>query len=166
MCDRVAYVNHDIDDAIRAGLISADDLPRDCVAVLGETPSQRITTMVSAVINQTLHDGAVGERIEMEDEVREATDELKNWMFKHVYLPKTANETPRVRRVITALFERFMEEPSLMRGDEGGFDAAQWQQLAVADQARRVCDYVAGMTDRFASKTYADLFLPSSWRGV
>ena len=167
MCDRVAYVNHDIDDAIRAGLIRAEDLPRDCVAVLGESQSQRITTMVSAIIEQSLQDGAVKEILEMEDEVREATDHLKNWMFDNVYLKKTAIETPKVRLLINALFDRFMKDPHLMRRDEAGAHSDdEWANLSREEQARCVCDYVAGMTDRFASQTYADLFLPSSWRGV
>lgn len=167
MCDRVAYVNHDIDDAIRAGLIVANDLPKDCVALLGNSQGTRITTMVRAIIQESHENGAVKERIEMEDEVREATDKLKNWMFDNVYLKKTAVETPRVRLVINALFDRFMKEPQLMRGDESRFDFdKEWEGLPVEDQARCVCDYVAGMTDRYASQTYADLFLPSSWRGV
>lgn len=167
MCDRVAYVNHDIDDSIRAGLIRADDLPRDCVAVLGDSQAQRITTMVSAIISESLEDGLVKERIEMESEVREATDKLKNWMFDNVYLKKTAVETPRVRLVVNSLFDRFMKEPNLMRGEESRVDPdKEWDGLTLEEQARCVCDYVAGMTDRFASQTYADLFLPSSWRGV
>ncbi len=167
MCDRVAYVNHDIDDAIRAGLIRDSDLPQDCVELLGKTQSERITTMVGAIINQSLQDGQVKPVLEMEDEVREATDKLKNWMFDNVYLKKTAIETPKVRLLINALFERFMKDPQLMRGDESRFNFdREWDGLSIEDQARCVCDYVAGMTDRFASQTYADLFLPSSWRGV
>jgi dGTPase len=167
MCDRVAYVNHDIDDAIRAGLIRADDLPRDCVELLGNSQSARITTMVGAIINQSRRDGAVKECIEMQDDVREATDKLKNWMFDNVYLKKTAIETPRVRLVLNSLFDRFMKEPHLMRRDEAQVDPdKEWEALSLEEQARCVCDYVAGMTDRFASQTYADLFLPSSWRGV
>ena len=167
MCDRVAYVNHDIDDAIRAGLIRDEDLPRDCVEVLGTTAAQRITAMVGAIIRASLEEGAVKPVIEMEEEIREATDRLKNWMFDNVYLKKTAIETPRVRLVVNALFDKFMKQPQLMRGDEAAaLSPDEWEQIAVEDQARRVCDYVAGMTDRFASQMYADLFLPSSWRGV
>jgi dGTPase len=167
MCDRVAYVNHDIDDAIRAGMIHLEDLPKDCIALLGKTHSERITKMVGAIIMESLQGGEVGEMIEMESEVREATDTLKNWMFDHVYLRKTAIETPRVRRVINALFDKFMAEPHLMRGEDANVDTnSGWSELSVEEQARCVCDYIAGMTDRFASQAYADLFLPSSWRGV
>jgi dGTPase len=167
MCDRVAYVNHDIDDAIRAGLIRNEDLPRDCLDVLGRTQSERITTMVNAIVEQSLDGGEVKEHIEMRDEVREATDNLKNWMFANVYLPKTATETPKVRIVITALFDRFMKEPELMRHSDSNLSSdGNWEKLCAEDRARCVCDYIAGMTDRFASETYTNLFLPSSWRGV
>lgn len=164
MCDRIAYVNHDIDDAIRAGMMSAEDLPQDIIAILGEDSSKRITAMVGAVISAST-EIIDGERrakahIEMDDEIREATDELKNWMFKNVYMRKTAIETPKVRLVVMALFERFMEQPQLMHG------ATDYDGLTTPELARIACDYVAGMTDRYASQVYADLFLPASWRGV
>jgi dGTPase len=184
ICDRVAYVNHDVDDAIRAGLIRAEDLPRDCVAVLGERHAQRITTMVNAIIESSSklspgEDGMVrrvADRITMRDDVMQATDALKNWMFDHVYNHDTVDETPRVRTVIGALFERFMEQPHLMDSEysehplpyraspiESGYAAESLPRQVLA---RHVCDYIAGMTDRFASQSYAQLFMPSSWRGV
>jgi dGTPase len=175
ICDRVAYVNHDIDDAIRAGLISQTELPRECLEVLGATHSERITAMVKAIIlgsSDTHSDGQstlrhVREQIAMTPEVSHATDCLKNWMFDHVYKIESVDETPRVRRVILALFERFMEQPQLMRGDYANLcPAAGWGALSQPQLARCVCDYIAGMTDRFASQTYAAMFMPSSWRGV
>jgi dGTPase len=176
ICDRVAYVNHDIDDAIRAGVIKTDDLPRECVAVLGERHAQRITTMVCAIIaassEMVVIDGKTVrvalERIAMSDEVMDATDRLKNWMFENVYQLDMVDETPRVRTVIHALFERFMAEPQLMRGGYTNTPVVDYadSELPRETLARAVCDYVAGMTDRFASQIYAQLFLPSSWRGV
>jgi dGTPase len=171
MCDRVAYVNHDIDDAIRAGLIRAADLPLECVQVLGADHSARITAMVRAIIEASTESSG-GERrvkaqIEMREEVREATDALKNWMFENVYLHKTATETPKVRLVVMSLFDRFMAEPQRMKGEYARLcPDGDWQALPPAERARCVCDYVAGMTDRFASQMYAELFLPASWRGV
>ena len=167
ICDRVAYVNHDIDDAIRAGLISRSDLPPRCLQVFGETHGARITTMVLAIIEASseLRDGkrVAKERIEMESRVLQATDELKNWMFSHVYLLESVDETPRVARVIRDLFDAFMDKPQLMRGE---YAERCSPDSSVEERARGVCDYVAGMTDRFASATYARLFLPSSWAGA
>ncbi len=167
ICDRVAYVNHDIDDAIRAGLIGRQDLPARCVQVLGGSHGQRITTMVLAIIEASseIQDGhrVARESIAMEDSVRQATDELKNWMFEHVYLLESVDETPRVQRVIQDLFEAFMDKPELMRGE---YAERSTGGSSVEECARGVCDYIAGMTDRFASATYARLFLPSSWAGA
>jgi dGTPase len=175
ICDRVAYVNHDIDDAIRAGLIHENELPRECLQVLGATHSERITAMVKAIIcgsSDAERDGQstsrrVREQIAMTPEVSHATDCLKNWMFDHVYKIESVDETPRVRRVILALFEKLMEQPHLMRGEYANLcPAAGWGTLSQPQLARCVCDYIAGMTDRFASQTYAQMFMPSSWRGV
>ena len=205
ICDRVAYVNHDIDDAIRAGLISRDELPRDCIALLGGSHAGRITTMINAIIeasseicaevtaniatanveieniemsNVEHSKGAnftnnsnvesivskrcVREEIRMTPDVSQATDRLKDWMFSHVYKLESVDETPRVRRVLVALFEKFMDEPNWMRG----MNVEGWENWTQPQRARLVCDYIAGMTDRYASQTYAQLFLPSSWRGV
>ncbi|HVF85669.1 MAG TPA: deoxyguanosinetriphosphate triphosphohydrolase [Abditibacteriaceae bacterium] len=168
ICDRVAYVNHDIDDATRAGLIRAEDLPSDCIEVLGDTHARRITTMIGAIIQASSEieysNGApvrlVREQIAMNDQVMHATDKLKNWMFEHVYHLKSVDETRRVQCVIGALFERFMDEPELMKNMSVPQNAMQ------PERARIVCDYIAGMTDRFASQTYLQLFMPSSWRGA
>ncbi len=172
ICDRVAYVNHDIDDATRAGLIRASDLPRDCVEILGDTHAKRITTMIGAIIqassdieySMSTESGEkvrrVRERISMNTDVMHATDRLKDWMFEHVYKLESVDETPRVTRVIEALFDKFMDEPTLMRNTSVPQNATQ------PERARIVCDYISGMTDRFASQTYLQLFMPSSWRGA
>src|SRR5690606_16680607 len=169
ICDRVAYVNHDIADAIRAGLIKADEIPRDCVEILGERHSQRITTMVQAIVvssSELLPSGerSTLDRIAMRDDVMEATDRLKDWMFHRVYHLDTVDETPRARVVIFALFDKFMEQPELMQGDFAAL--CDYSTLSTPARARCVCDYIAGMTDRFAAETFARFFMPSSWRGV
>jgi dGTPase len=170
ICDRVAYVNHDIDDAIRAGFIELADLPHDCLNVLGERHSQRIATMVAAIIDASsdLVNGQreVRDRIAMRDDVMYATDLLKNWMFDHVYLVNSADEEPRVYHVIHKLFDYYMENPCKMRGMVCPILSGDWRELETASLARYVCDYIAGMTDRFASQTFAEIFLPSSWRGA
>jgi dGTPase len=169
ICDRVAYVNHDIDDAIRAGLLRQEDLPRDCVDVLGERHSQRITTMVQAIVESSSEVTASGERstldrIAMRDDVMQATDALKDWMFAHIYQLEAVDETPRARVVILALFDKFMAQPELMQGDYA--ELCDTQGGSTPALARGVCDYIAGMTDRFAAESFARFVMPSSWRGV
>jgi dGTPase len=174
ICDRVAYVNHDIDDAIRAGFIQPEQLPRECLDVLGERHSQRITTMVRAIIDASseLVAGQNGshreakDRIAMRDDVMHATDKLKNWMFDNVYLVNSGDEEPRVYHVIHKLFEYYMEHPHNMRGTLCPTESGLWNDVDSPMLARCVCDYIAGMTDRFASHTFAQIFLPSSWRGA
>ena len=163
ICDRVAYVNHDIDDAVRAGIISPADLPREFIDILGERGAARITRMVYAVVDASSeivngHREAL-ERIAMSDEVMQATDGLKNWMFQHVYLLGSEEEEPRVHHVVSNLFDYFMNHPERM--SEAPCPKNTWGELSQSELARVVCDFVAGMTDRFASQTFSDLFLPS-----
>jgi dGTPase len=179
ICDRVAYVNHDIDDAIRAGLLSTDDLPDECLRVLGRGHAQRITTMVNAIIEASseLQNGErrAKEQITMREDITHATDCLKDWMFSNIYKLEGVDETRRVKNVIISLFECFMNDPQKMRGP-GGLpyldvvsthnEEISGAQLSQSELARHVCDFIAGMTDRFASQTYAQMFMPSSWRGV
>ena len=164
ICDRVAYVNHDIDDAIRAGVIKHEDLPREYLEVLGERHASRITTMVSAIIDASseMVNGRRGaaDRIAMRDDVMQATDALKNWMFAQVYLPNSADEEPKVYHVISNLFDYYMHHPDKMSGTPCPCDS--WGEVDQAKLARCVCDFVAGMTDRFASQTFADVFMPSN----
>lgn len=167
ICDRVAYVNHDIDDAIRAGIISENDLPPECLEVLGTRHSSRITTMVKAIIeasSEVLPSGERGvlDRIAMQDDVMLATDRLKDWMFENVYKLDVVDQTPRARVVIDSLFDKFMTEPQLMQGEI----AVACEGMSTPDLARCVCDYIAGMTDRFAAHAFAEFFMPASWHGV
>ncbi|RYG59745.1 deoxyguanosinetriphosphate triphosphohydrolase, partial [bacterium] len=150
ICDRVAYVNHDIDDALRAGFIKFEDLPKDCLEVLGQRHAQRITKMVSAIIDASSEvvDGArqAKDRIAMSDDVMEATDKLKTWMFDNVYLVNTHDEEPKVYHVINKLFDQFMANPSQMSGTPCPAPGGKWDELPAEALARCVCDYVAGMT--------------------
>ena len=169
ICDRVAYVNHDIDDALRAGWIEPQQLPRECLDVLGQSHAQRIATMVSAIIeasSETESGARECRRIAMRDDVMEATDALKTWMFDHVYLVNSADEEPRVYHVINHLFDYYMANPGEMHSTLCPVQSGTWSELNHEQLARCVCDYVAGMTDRFASQTFAEIFLPASWRGA
>jgi len=152
--DRIAYINHDIDDALRAGLITAEMLPPACLTALGRTHGQRITTMVTDVVSHSQEaDVAMGE------EVTEATNCLKDFLYANVYQrPGLAGENVRVERTIHSLFDLYMERPEEF---PGGSEAARGGVRALA---RAVCDHLAGMTDRFASQQLAAHFLPRPWR--
>ena len=143
--DRVAYINHDIDDALRAGVIDRADLPAEEIATLGDTGSERIETLVRDLID---HSAAVGDDIVQGDEVGGAMLRLRAFMFEHVYLAADAQrERPRIERLLRTLFDHY---------------AAELPPAVVADagEHERVVDYLAGMTDRFAIRALADLELP------
>jgi dGTPase len=150
--DRIAYVNHDIDDAMRAGLITAESLPSQCVAVLGSTHAQRIASMVADVVQHSEGQPA----ITMGARVRHATDCLKDFLFDQVYQAGSAGEVERVERVLRSLFRFYMEQPAQV---PGGAEAAGHPRRL----ARLVCDYLAGMTDRFAAQQFLQFSLPRRW---
>jgi dGTPase len=132
--DRIAYVNHDIDDALRYGLLTEDDLPAGEIALLGATGAERIDTLVHDLVESS---EAAGDVVQGE-EVGEAMLSLRSFMFERVYLgPQVAPEHERVRRVLRAIFDALVEDPELLPpGDD--------------DVPTRITDYVSGMTDRFA----------------
>ena len=154
--DRIAYVNHDIDDAVRAGLITPRSLPPECMEVLGETHSQRITTMVADIISHS--EGRA--EVWMGERVQNATNRLKDFLFERVYQTEAAGggEAERVRRVIEGLFRFYMAHPEEVPDGRPAAEAGA-EQLA-----RRVCDYLAGMTDRFAAQQFQQHFVPRRWR--
>jgi dGTPase len=144
LVDRIAYINHDIDDAIRAGVIAGRDLPAEEIAVLGPDGSTRIDTLVLDLVE---HSAAAGDIVQGE-EVGGAMDRLRTFMFDRVYLgPVAQSETARIERMLHALFDHYVEElpPALCEG---------------ATDAERVTDWLAGMTDRFAVRAFSDLSVP------
>jgi dGTPase len=153
VADIIAYVNHDIDDAIRAGILRADDLPRGPAAVLGTSSSQRIGRMVTDVILETLKAGL--SEIRMSDEILQATLDLRTFLFSTVYENDLATaEFGKASSILGGLWEKVRQRPADFL-DEGtmareGLDAA----------AR---DFLAGMTDRYAIRLYEDLFIPRPW---
>jgi dGTPase len=149
--DRLGYVNHDIDDAIRAGLITDDDLPGGVTAVLGHSHGERIETLVSDIVEAT---GDAPE-VRMSPDVFAALDELRQFMFDRVYLrEEAAAEQEKAIGVIRALFSYYLEHPDEVPEEYAG---------APGTDADRVADYIAGMTDRYALTTYERLFLPQGW---
>ena len=139
--DRIAYINHDIDDALRAGVLLRENLPTEEIALLGSTGPRRIDTLVLDLVERSEQAGD----IEQGEEVGEAMDRLRDFMFARVYLgPVARAEHGRIRRVLSELFDHHVEHPP---------------EAVVADAtpAERVTDYLAGMTDRFALRAHAEL---------
>jgi dGTPase len=145
LVDRIAYVNHDIEDAVRAGALSADDLPAAELEVLGATGSERLTTLIGDIVETSRS----SERIAQSPPVSQAFLRLRKFMFDRVYLgPSAREEAERAKGVVTALFHWLLEHPEqLPAGGE-------------TDPVSRVADYVAGMTDRFALRLYRETFMP------
>lgn len=150
IADRVAYLNHDIDDAIRAGILKAEDIPLVFRKTFGETSSERIASMVMDIIQNS-----DGKRvISMSSPYSKRTDELKDFMFERVYWnPEVSGEENRKAHIIvTHLFNAYLQNPSEMDPE---VSAENWD---IDKRARKACDFVAGMTDRYAMTFYASLF--------
>ena len=149
--DIIAYVNHDIDDGVRAGIISNDDIPRDIRKTLGKTGSDRIDRMVRDVIAATL--ACDYDAISMSPEIYESLEALRTFMFENMYLtPAVRTEFEKAQKMLIALFEYITAHP-----DEF-FDGASDESVD-----RLAIDFVAGMTDRYAINLYTRLFLPKPW---
>jgi len=153
LVDRVAYINHDIDDALRAGILRPDDLPAAQIELLGETGSARIDTLVRDIVERS---GEVGDIVQSE-EIGGAMLRLRKFMFDRVYLgPRAREEHERVREAMRVLFEHYLTHP-----DEVPSTAPD------AGERQRVVDYLAGMTDRYCIAKYAELTAPAEdvqWR--
>lgn len=153
--DRIAYINHDIDDACRAEIMSLDDIPKDIVSVLGNGHSERINTMVSSLISAS-QDSDV---IRMTDEVGQATNELRDFLFRNVYNnPIAKSEDEKAKNLLRALFDYFERRPEKM--PEHFFVNVETDGVK-----RCVCDFISCMTDRYAIDLYKQLFIPSVWTG-
>jgi dGTPase len=149
--DIIAYVNHDIDDGIRAGIITEADIPKDIRDTLGRTGSMRIDRMVRDVITATL--ARDYESIAMSPEVLESLEALRKHMFENMYLtPTVRDEFVKAQRMLTALFEHVMANPGEYLQQDG---EEPLERLAI--------DFLAGMTDRYAMNLYAKVFLPRPW---
>jgi dGTPase len=151
--DRVAYINHDIDDAVRAGLLREQDLPSEPISVLGDTGSRRIDALVHDMVEHSERAG----QIVQGPAAGSAMDDLRTFMFEHVYLgPAVRVEHAKITRVLRTLFEHYCEHPENLP-DGGGAGAA--------DLAQRITDYLAGMTDRYCIRAYTDLEVPRAFAG-
>ena len=149
--DRIAYVNHDVDDAVRAGVIGQDELPARAVEVLGSTHSARINTLVTDLVERS----ARGPEIGLSDDVFRALDGLREFLFDNVYLRDEArSEQDKAISMVRSLFAHYLDHPE---------EVPQEYHRAPGDPPTRVADYIAGMTDRYALRIYEQLFLPQRW---
>jgi dGTPase len=150
--DRIAYINHDIDDAIRAGIIK--EIPGDCAEALGSTHSARINTMIKDVVEASYNEPF----IKMSSAIEDMTENLRQFMFQNVYLGSEAKEEEKkAENMIRLLFQYFTDNPTEM-----GQDAERNVKLYGTKQA--VTDYIAGMTDIFAVNTFRNIFIPKGWQ--
>ena len=150
--DHIAFLNHDIEDAITAGVLSPEAIPADAVRVLGRTKSERITTMITDLVANT-----PGDRMGFSSEVEDAYLLLKDFMYSTVYVDKEAKrEEGKVDKLVGELYERLSANPSLM--------PTFYMQIAFNEGIdRAVADYISGMSDQFAVRLFEELFVPRKW---
>ncbi|MEA2440774.1 MAG: dGTPase [Thermoleophilaceae bacterium] len=142
--DRIAYINHDIDDALRAGVLAAEDLPAAEIDALGSTSSERIDTLVRDLVDRSAEAGDIVQG----EEAGAAMDRLRTFMFERVYLgPDSRREAGRIERMLRSLFAHYADNPPP-------------SMVADASESDRVVDWLAGMTDRFALRAFSDLSVP------
>ncbi len=164
--DRVAYINHDIDDAVRAGLLREDELPREPIAVLGASGSARIDALVHDMVEHSQRAGDIVQG----PHAGPAMAELREFMFERVYLgPAVRAERTKIEAVLRRLFEHYCEHPELLPlgpgggSAGGGGDGARAGAGGEAELAERVTDYLAGMTDRYCIREYTELQVPRAF---
>ena len=151
--DQIAYVNHDIDDAIRAGILDSEDIPKNIAKVLGKTHSQRINTLVCDMVNTSREEG----KILLSTGVDKALAELRSFMFERVYRnPVAKGEETKAKDMLKRLYEYYYAHPEAIPED---FQP----QLSFDGMERTICDYIAGMTDHYAVDKYMELFIPMGW---
>lgn len=149
--DRVAYINHDIDDAVRAGVIAESDIPRDIVRTLGDTKSRRINTLVESIVKNS------GDTIKMDSETEKYYDKLHEFLFESVYKnPIAKSEETKVSGIVEGLIKYFLKNPEKM--------PEEYLKIAAEEGAERaVTDYIAGMTDHYAVTVFSNIYIPKAW---
>lgn len=148
--DRIAYINHDIDDALRSGIITKEDLPKECIEILGDTHKKRIDTLVRDMIENSFDKDSA----QLSDEKMQAMNELRKYMFKNVYTNKDvkrAEDLNKVETVIKSLFGYYMKHPEKLPSE-------LYEMRDEFEVEELVKDHIAGMTDRYAVNIYDELF--------
>jgi dGTPase len=152
LADRIAYINHDIEDAMRAGVLKLEDLPKEPVAILGTITKERINTAITDIYKNSKDTGTV----KMSEEVAWATAKLRSFMFERVYELANKSIQDRAERLLTQLFEYFMNHVEEL-------PAPYDKLLETCEKDRVVCDYISGMTDKYAIGVFERLFIPSKF---
>ena len=151
--DQIAYVNHDIDDAIRAGILTNDDIPQEITDILGHNHSSRINTLVTDIIRVSREAGAIC----LSPAVEKALKDLRSFMFENVYRnPVAKGEESKAKEMLSRMFDYYINHPEALPED---FQP----QLSFDGMERTVCDYIAGMTDNYAVDKYTEIFIPMGW---
>ncbi|TCT15581.1 dGTPase [Natranaerovirga pectinivora] len=155
LSDKIAYINHDIDDAIRGKILKSEELPDEYTKVLGKTSGERIDNIIHNIVNNSINNND----ITMSPDFEEATKNIRKYMFMNVYVGSTAKKHERkAQNIIIELYNHFVKNYQEL--------PIEYQQLIERNEEpveRIVCDYIAGMTDRFAIKKFAEIFVPTSW---
>ncbi len=153
LADTIAYINHDIEDSVRAGILKPNSLPYQCVKALGKTKTQRITTLIASVIEH-----GVAYDVDFMPQIRKAHDELKAFMFEKVYTnPSAKLEESKAVAVVEKLYRYFIANPSKLPDEYKVI-------MEKFDADRAVCDYISGMSDSYAVDLYTELFVPKFWK--
>ena len=152
--DKIAYINHDIDDALRGKVLRQEDLPIAYTSILGNTSSERISTLITDIIKESAGKNTVA----MSLEIKEAFSKLRQFLFQNVYIGSSAKEQEdKAKHIVTELYEYYISDLEKL-------PMSYIERLKMGDSEKQiVCDYIAGMTDRFAIHAYMDLFFPKSW---
>lgn len=154
LSDKIAYINHDIDDAIRGRVISVDDVPREYTKVLGNTSGERLNVMIHDIVKNSIDTDSVV----MSEDVEKAMKGIRKYMFENVYIGSAAKvHEKKAQNMLTNLYLYFLDHSHLLPPE----------YIAMIDhgepEERVVCDYIAGMTDRYAIKKFSDIYIPASW---
>ena len=151
--DQIGYVSHDIDDAIRAGILTNEDIPKDIAKLLGNNHSARINTLVTDAINTSREAGC----IMLSPEIEKALKDLRSCMFDNVYYSPVAKaEESKAKDMLRRMFDYYIANPWALPEDFS-------PQLSFEGLERTVCDYIAGMTDNYAVDKFSEIFIPVGW---
>ena len=154
ICDHIAYINHDVDDAVRAGIITDDDIPESITNHLGKSKSVRIDTLVKSLVNSSS-----GGEIKFDPETQKQYDNFHTFLFEKVYRnPVAKAEETKVEGIIYGLYKYIVEHPEVFSGE---------YRIVLENEGieRATVDYIAGMTDQFATAFYKNIYIPKSWEG-